>query len=350
MKIFKILLFILILALFLNGAKTFEKIETWHPGDETFGPFSFGIIDEDGKIIAAFFYSGNRVITPNKIIKIAPRGQGPGDLTDMMALFHHNNDIAFVERADKVKIFQKEGETYKIKEIKWLKRGKYAHTISDGIYLDNKWFLAGFEMIDADIDKKIQHISFLKIYDKEGKPLKNLIKKQLDKANQFYLMDYYVVNYKDFVYFLPENELTVHLISLKELQVEKVVKLEIPEFYKKMPADFYAWKMYNKPNESLRKDFETWKTSYSRINKVVTADDYLVLQMRTCSDKLKKFALLFYNANTFKLEKTIFINDLLINTRDSKYYFFANGDPGRDEEAEDVKIHICSFRGKAKKK
>ena len=72
--------------------------------------------------------------------------------------------------------------------------------------------------------------------------------------------------------------------------------------------------------------------------------------MRTCEAKLKKFALLFYNAENFKLERTIFTNDLLLGAKDGKYYFYANGDPGRDEEAEEFIIHIYSFGDKNEKK
>ncbi|MFC2156107.1 hypothetical protein ACFLRB_06435, partial [Acidobacteriota bacterium] len=149
---------------------------------------------------------------------------------------------------------------------------------------------------------------------------------------------------------LAENELKVHIISTKDLRVEKEVKLEIPGFYKKMPVDFYTFKKYDKPSENYQKDIEYWQTAYSRIQKVIIEDNFLILQMRTVSDQLKKFALLFYNAENFKLEKIIFSNDLLLGARDGKYYFYANGDPGRDEEAEDFIIHIYSFGDKNEKK
>jgi hypothetical protein len=52
---------------------------------------------------------------------------------------------------------------------------------------------------------------------------------------------------------------------------------------------------------------------------------------------------LFYNTKTFKLERTILINDRLLGIRDGKYYFYANGDPKYDEEADECIIKIYSF-------
>ena len=150
------------------------------------------------------------------------------------------------------------------------------------------------------------------------------------------------MGYKDRVYFLSENELKVHVVSLKELKVEKEVVLEIPKFYKKMPDGFYGWKKYEGSDKGFTRDIEYWKTSYSRINKVIIEGDFLVLQIRTCSENLKKFALLFYNAANFKLEKTIYTDDLLLCSRKGKYYFFAGGDPGLDDEADEFKINIYS--------
>ncbi|MCK4766737.1 MAG: hypothetical protein KAW12_31390, partial [Candidatus Aminicenantes bacterium] len=198
MKCIKFFVFVILLAFTLTAGDNFNLVKTWHPGDEVAGRYAFAIINDDGNIIATFYMSGNRVITPEKIIKFAPRGQGPGDLTDMQALFHYKEDIAFVERPEKVKVFKKVGETYEIKEILWLKRGKTFHFIKNGLFLDNKWFLAGFEMLDFDKKKEIQYISHLKIYDEKGKPLKSLIKQELNKPGRLYELTKYLVDYNPF--------------------------------------------------------------------------------------------------------------------------------------------------------
>jgi hypothetical protein len=82
---------------------------------------------------------------------------------------------------------------------------------------------------------------------------------------------------------------------------------------------------------------------YSRINYVLVSGKSLVLQIRTCNDKMKKFALLFYNAETFKLENTVFTSDLLLGAKDGKFYFAAGGDPGRDHENDELVINICTL-------
>ncbi|MCK4766736.1 MAG: hypothetical protein KAW12_31385 [Candidatus Aminicenantes bacterium] len=164
------------------------------------------------------------------------------------------------------------------------------------------------------------------------------------KYNQHHLMTYHLAPHKKHVFFIPENELKVILISVKELEVKKEIKLEAPQFYKKMPVDFYTWKEYLKlPKNSFEIDLQKWKSAYCRINKVIIEDNYLVLQVRTRSEQLKKFALLFYNPETFKLEKTIYTDDLLLGSRNGKYYFFAGGDPAFDE-VDDFTIHIYSFK------
>ena len=222
--------------------------------------------------------------------------------------------------------------------------------VQDAIYYKNKWFLAGLEFVDFDNKKNLQYASFLKIYEKNGQPIENLIKKTFDGPHRFHEMNYYVAAYKDQVLFLVENEMKVHVVGLKDLSIKKEVNLETPGFYKKKPDEFYSPKGKTGAGKNYLSVLEHWKTSYSRINKVIVEDSFLLLQVRTCSEKLKRFALLFYNAGNFKLEKTIYTDDLLLGVKEGKYYFFAGGDPGRDEEAEDFIINVYSFGEKSEKK
>ncbi|MCP5105385.1 MAG: hypothetical protein GY950_18495 [bacterium] len=160
-------------------------------------------------------------------------------------------------------------------------------------------------------------------------------------------MSYFVIGYKtETVFVLIENELKVHIVSSKSLEVLKTVKLEVPAFYKKMPETFYAWKRYGNGNNNFARDLEKWDMGYSSMQKAVVQNGRLVVQVRTANPKMKKFALLFYNADTFKLEKTVFLNDFLLGAKDGKFYCFANGNPGRDEDTDDCIINIYSFRGK----
>jgi hypothetical protein len=91
-------------------------------------------------------------------------------------------------------------------------------------------------------------------------------------------------------------------------------------------------------------DVETWATGYSSITEAAVDGNWLVVQVRTCSTKEKKFALLFYNVeNNFKLEKTVFTDDFLLDVKDGKYYCFANGDPGRDDDTDQCIINIYAW-------
>ena len=55
----------------------------------------------------------------------------------------------------------------------------------------------------------------------------------------------------------------------------------------------------------------------------------------------EKFMVLLYNGETFQAEEQILTADRLMGVRDGKYYFYANGDPYYEEEADRCRIRIC---------
>jgi hypothetical protein len=345
--LFTILFFALTLSLPLLGLDNFQLVEQWNHGDREplttlYGPF----IDKDGHVVASFGKIGFRLISKDKVTSFAPMGQGPSDIYLCVGECRYKDDIAIMELSQKVKIFTKKDNTYKWKETKWLKRAYYQQITRDVLFYKDKWFIAGEKPMDSNKGKsgiETDHI-FVKVYDSSGKPLARLIKKVYKKRKRHNHMDFYVVPYKSSVFFLAENELKVYEICTDRLKVVKKTNLEVPSFYKKMPEDFYIFKRYDDDPRGFRRDYEYWKVSYSRITKVVVENGYLVLQIRTFGEKQKKFALLFYNADTLKLEKTIPIDDYFMGARDGKYYFFANGNPGRDEDAEECIINIYAFK------
>ncbi len=215
--------------------------------------------------------------------------------------------------------------------------------IKEGIFFDNKFFLTGYEPLEQT--KNEEKVSYLKVYDDNGQPLKQLIRKTYTAPHRFNEIKYHIIGYKtDRVIFLPANKLKVTIVSAKKLEIIKEVDLEIPGFYKKMPEDFYIFKRYDNPKDNFRLDIETWATGYSSITEAAVDGNYLVVQVRTCSEKEKKFALLFYNAeNNFKLEKTVFTDDFLLDIKDGKYYCFANGNPGRDDDTDNCIINIYAW-------
>ncbi|MGE5344113.1 MAG: hypothetical protein ACM3SY_21820 [Candidatus Omnitrophota bacterium] len=300
-------------------------------------------IDKDNELVGSFYKSPLLLISGKKIVKFAPYGEGPSDLTNIAALFDYKGDLAAVERAEKMKIFTKKDGTYVWKETKWIKRGKLLHAVKNGIFFDNKFFLAGLEDLFYK-NKKYREVCFLRVLDEKGNLIKQLIKKTVQNNFDWLNINYYITGFKkDRVFFLRENELMVTLISSKTLETVKEIPLETPSFYKKMPKDFYLMEDNFQPINELIRNIENWSMSYSRITNCCTTDKHLVLQIRTCNDKMQKFALLFYNAETFKLENTVFIDDFFLGYKDGKYYFFANGDPGRDDNTDDCIINIYAF-------
>jgi hypothetical protein len=274
-------------------------------------------------------------------------GQGPNEVYLAYTICPYKNDIAFILFGHKIKIFTKKDNTYKWKETKWLKRDRYSHTIRDALFLENKWFFAGPDKLEGD--KKKDRVALLKVYNNEGRPIARLIKKWFSRDEDYSNMDFYIAVHetqKNRAFVLAENELKTYEISTKQLKVLKEWDLEVPKFYKKMPEDFYNMKQYESQiggSRTFLGNIHHWKISYSRITKIAVEGGYLVIQTRTCSDELKKFALLFYDINTLKLEKTFFIDDFFIGARDGKYYFYANGNPGLDEDIDECVINIYAF-------
>jgi len=336
-KLFAIGMLMLFAVLFLQG-KELKRIDQWrHEG--AFGFDFFSIINQNNHIVAGFALTGCRIISPDKITSFGPRGQGPSDLEGFKTAFLFNGDLAVVERPDKMKVLSLKNGTYVWKETKWLKRGPGMHQIKDGIFFDNKFYIAGWEKIYLD-DRNSFEYSLLKVYDTKGSPIKQLIREKYTKPNQFYLIKNFVVGCQsDRVLSMSANKLTLYVISSKQLKVVKQVDLEAPSFYKQMPDTFYIWKKYGE-TRSFTKDYEEWEMGYSSIQEIVVSGNQFVIQIRTADEEKKKFALLFYDLDSFKLVDTIFIDDFLLDEKDGKFYCFANGNPGLDEDTDECVINI----------
>jgi len=336
------LLFLSILSFSRIEAKEFKQIQQWKHGDQSlYGPI-ISLIDKDSHIVASFGEKfGWRVITPTQIKTFGPSGQGPSDLYMVMAMCPYNDDLAFIQLGHSIKIFTKKDGIYVWKETRWLKRDYYPHVVRDALFLENKWFLTGLNFLDIKGEKN--HVNLLKIFNSDGKAAVNLLEEWHDKTKNYGNMDFYIVSYKNSVFFVAEDKLKAYEVSVDQLKLLKEWPLETPPFYKKMPGDFYDLGKMGEDTQTFGRNIFKWRTGYSRITKAVVEGSFLVLQVRTCSDKLKKFALLFYNADTMKLEHTFFIDDYFLASRDGKYYCYANGNPGEDEDTENCTINIYSL-------
>jgi hypothetical protein len=330
----------------LLGKEEFKKVDQWNHGDQgIYKHLDRGIIDGDGNVITRTGNTRSLLITPKHVFSFAPTGQGPGDIYILAAACHYQNDLAMLEYTQRLKIFKKKENKYVWKETKWLKRDKYNQKITDILFYKDKWFLAGQHPLNYNKNEKTKTVSLLRVFNEDGKPVKELITRNLNILDRTSEMKYYVVLHGDRLLFLAENELKVHEISPEKMEVQKEVKLETPAFYKKMPGDFYKNKHYSDTKDFV-KDIQYWMTSYSRIINVLVENGLLVIQIRTCSEELKKFAVLFYDADSLELKKTFFINDFLLGARNGIYYFYANGRPGLDDDIDECTINLYEFKGK----
>ncbi len=349
--IFSILITILLASL-VYGEKKFELVDRYS-GDQIFGRYFFdAAVDKDGDLIAAFSIPNCMVINEKGMSELGPIGQGPGDLDGYNTIFIlDNNDLVVEGAAGKLKVFEKKNGKYTWKKTIWKQIGQRAFLTHDSLFHDGKWYFAGMGNYYRPGSKEFK-VYYLKVYSAEGKFIKNMVEEVFPKPYKYHHMDYYLALYKNKVYLLIENRLHVRIISPTELKVEREVQLETPDYYKPMPKDYYAYPDKFQPISyaDLYKELDFWKTSYSRIANVLIEGHWLVIQIRTCSEKLKRFALLFYNADNFKLEQTIFTDDFLLASRDGKYYFFKNGNPCYDEEADEAVINIYRFKDEKDKK
>ena len=326
-----------------SEAKEFKQLQQWKHGDQgLYESFTYVTIDKENHIVAGFGSKlGWRVITPTQIKSFGPSGQGPSDLSMLMAMCPYNDDLAFIQLGHSIKIFTKKDGIYVWKETRWLKRDYYPHLIRDFLFLDNKWFCAGINFLDIKGEKA--HVNLLKVYNIDGKLAANLLEEWHDKKKTYGNMHFYIVSNKNSVFVFAEDKLKAFQVSVAQLKLLKEWPLETPSFYKKMPDDFYNMGGMGEDSQTFNRNYFKWKTGYSRITKAVVEGGYLVLQLRTCSDKLKKYALLFYNADTMKLEHTFYIDDYFLAARDGKYYCYANGNPGEDEGTENCTINIYAL-------
>jgi len=332
---------------FAPGLEEIVLTDKWEHTDEIPGRIQHSVIDKDGCPVGCFFIIGNKLITRDKVVSIAPWGQGPDEVTNTSSIFpYKDGDLAIIESPSRIKIFKKENDTYKFKKSIWLKRGETFHAIHNSLFFDGKFFIAGLEILKTT--QAENEVSAIKVYGEEGNSLKNLLVEKwpakIFETRNPSQMRRYILNYKDNIYYLIENELRVSVVSGKNLVDEKKVELKKPDFYKKMPDDFFSRKKPPMAPLELMKAVEHWLVSYSRITKAVVEKDWLIIQVRTCNPKLKRFALLFYNAGNFNLEKTFFIDDLLLGSKDGKLYCYGGGDPGLDDDIVKAVIKIYSIK------
>lgn len=350
MNVLKSILMILVMAassFTQMGKGEFKQIQQWNHGNkELYSVIGCSVINNDGHILLRAGKQMKSIyITPTAVVDFGFLGQGPSDLYMPMSSCNYREDIAYIEMTSKIKIFTQKDNTYAWKETKSFKN-PMTPICRDMLFYNDKWFIAGVITQSWDIHKKKNSLFRFYAFDNKGERLKGLLPVQAQSVFGPGSLDYFLSLHKGKIFLMVENELKVFEIDADKIEVLREIVLEVPSFYIKMSPDFYSKKVSIKSISDIAIDVEKWKTSYSIITNTAVDNGYLAVQVRTCSDKLKKFALLFYNADTLKLEKTFFINDFFIGAREGIYYFYANGNPGYDEETDACVINLYSFADK----
>jgi len=257
----------------LQANEHFQLLETWKMPKDFLGKIFYSIIDNDAHIVGALYKTGIIMITRDKTILFSPIGQGPNEMMDVKAIFYIGNELAFVENPERIKLFQRKEGSYEYKRSIWLESKISFYIITNGLFYDSKIFLAGFEKLA--FEKKENKAALLKVYNEEGAVLKNLIITEIKKNRRNYMMDRFVMAHNDKIYFISEDNLFVYIISADTLEEVDQIQLEIPDFYKPIPEDFYFHEgAYKSPNEFLL-DNDYWKTSYLIITKAIINEGYL---------------------------------------------------------------------------
>lgn len=322
----------------LVSAQNFKLVEKWDHGDVYLGYIYASLIDNDGHLLICSANVGIRLLTPKTIFTFAPDGEGPGEIMGFRAWIDLGTDIGILERQEKLQVYSKKNGNYVWKENLWFKRERYPLSVKNAIYHENKWYFTG-EGSD-NFDMNFAKLYNILVFNDQRQPIKKLLTWETRIKDQHRFMSNYIIPCKERLFFMKENELSVTIINSKDASVVKTVKLEQPACYKPMPENFYAFKQYKNIFKEMLIDHENWRVGYSRISKVVVDGNYLVLQIRTCNEKLKRFCLLFYNVNTFKLEHQVFMDDYFLGAHNGKYYAYRNGDPSLDEDTDRCVINI----------
>jgi hypothetical protein len=349
---FVLILFIQLTIQALN-AESFVLIKQWKVAfDEPLGYVRSTFINESNQIVGLFDRTGAVLIEPQRAHVFSRRGEGPNDtLSARIALLYKGN-VALCELHNRVKVFAKGNDSYAFKESKWLGRSPYLVLSSDGIFQDEMFIFAGvYGGKKSARDSKMNVVKHVRVYNDNGDFLQELLPGEMRRESQLYLQRFHVVGAPKThrAYFMTESELKIRVIDTINLKELNAAKLAIPSFYKKMPENFYIYKNYLDSKSNIDLDYENWQTGYSAISRVVLDGSRLVVQIRTCKPGMKKFALLFYHLPNLKLENTVFTDDFLLGTREGNYYCFAGGNPGRDDNTDNVVINIYRWKSEKQK-
>ncbi len=350
MRVRKILVvastFITLAFLLLSGKaqdwnKDFRLKEVWEFPDEKIGGYIYDSdISPNGDVIFWGFKWWIVKVNKKGISLLTPKGEGPGEVKSPFNFFITKDLIGVMETYGKISFFKIDKSSYKFLKFIFLKPSYQIKT--SFFQCGGKFYVGGFLPASPGTLAKGY---FLTVYDDKGKPIGKTLFLDFKKNSRIYLSRTFMRKYGNRLFVFLEFSPTVYWLNCGENNVKGKVSLKMPDFYVPMH------KLPEPPKgvisrRKLQEIYETWEASYSRIEEIAIDGDYLILQIRTL--KKPKFALLFYKLKDFSLKKFYFGMDRFLGTRNGLFYFFANGNPGFDDEADELKIKIYEEKAREK--
>ena len=316
-----------------NWEEDFNLKDIWEFPEQKLGSYIYDSdISPNGDVIFMGFKWWIVRVNKKGVSLLAPKGEGPGELKSPFNFFIKKNLIAAMETYGKISFFKIKKNSYEFQNSIFLRP---SNQIKSSVFeCGGKFYVGGFLFASPG---GLSKGYFLTIYDKSGKPLNKTLLLDFKRNSRIYLSRTFIRRYKNRLFIILEFSPTIYWLNCGEEEIRGKIRLKMPDFYipmKKLPESPGG----AITKRSLQEIYENWETSYSRIEQIEMDGDYMILQIRTL--KKPKFALLFYDLKDFSLREVYFVDDRLLGVKNGTFYFFANGNPGFDEEADEFKIKV----------
>ena len=326
----------------------YELIENWRFSDEIISGYTWdAYLDNEGNLILMFFKDGIKIVNSQEIKNLAKMGQGPGELERWVALFFDGKYLIDIEGSGKIIYYERIDNQYLYKETKWLKRGVGFPFIKGAVKSNNNWYITGFSQKSEGGSNTVCGY-FLHVFGENGDLEKRLFYKDFrGRYRGPFLLTSYIRMFKDKIWVMLASDPELRIFNINDDTLIRAINLKMPRFYKPI-KDYIPYEIYSL--DTLKKIYEEWMLSYSRIENFIITENHLIVQIRTASENLPTFALCFYDLETLFLEDYYFCNHLLLAEQNGHFYFYENGDPGLDEKATKFSIRIYKQRQNASEK
>ncbi len=311
-------------------------VDKWIHSKELLSGYIFdSFIDADGDLLLLSFRDGLKHIKKSEVINLTRLGQGPGEMQNWAAIYLDNSYLIDIEMTGKIIYFKKENKNYVYDKTQWLEyTTKFPHVRAAAFY-KGKWYIGGYS---PDIEKITSSSKgyFLSIYA-EGKLLKQFLYKNFRSLIRGNLITVHLRLDERRLFLLLATEPILYLFDTEKDELINKIQLSMPSIYS--PIKQYL-KFERQSLNNFIKAFETWETSYSRIENFLITSKEIIIQFRIPDNKEARFCLAHFDKDNFKLKDICFTNDLLLGEMNGIFYFLEGGDPGLDGEISYISIKL----------